>query len=91
MERRTHWDNIYSTKPVTGVSWFREHLEPSLELIDSLGLQPDAHIIDIGGGASTLVDDLAGRGFTNLTVLDISEAALDKAKERLGQRTTGLN
>ena len=86
MERQEHWENIYSTKPVDGVSWYRDHLGPSLELIESARLKPDARIIDVGGGASTLVDDLLDRGFANVTVLDISAAALDKAKERLGDR-----
>ena len=81
-----HWERIYSSKPVTCVSWFREHLEPSLHLIDSLKLERDADIVDVGGGASTLVDDLVERGFTNLTVMDISSAALDNTKQRLGDK-----
>jgi ubiquinone/menaquinone biosynthesis C-methylase UbiE len=90
-DTQTHWENIYSNKSVTGVSWFREHLEPSLELIESAGVAPDAHIIDVGGGASTLVDDLLERGFINLTVLDISSAAIDRAKERLGDRASAVS
>jgi ubiquinone/menaquinone biosynthesis C-methylase UbiE len=89
-DKQQHWESIYSTKPENSVSWFREHLEPSLELIESAGLTPDAHIIDVGGGASTLVDDLLERGFTNLTVLDISSAALDKTKERLGETASDV-
>ena len=86
MNKQEHWDNIYSTKGVKGVSWFREHLEPSLELIESANLSPDAAIIDVGGGASTLVDDLLDRGYTNVTVLDISSAALDSTRARLADR-----
>lgn len=91
MSNQTHWESIYFTKQVTGVSWFCEHLEPSLELIDSLELRPNARIIDVGGGTSTLVDDLLERGFTNLTVLDISQGALDKTKERLGEWAAGVS
>jgi len=91
MQRQDHWDNIYATKDTKGVSWFREHLEPSLKLIESAQLKPNAHIIDVGGGASTLVDDLLDRGFTNLTVLDISANALDKIKDRLGDKAAGIN
>jgi ubiquinone/menaquinone biosynthesis C-methylase UbiE len=90
MKRQSHWDNIYATKDTKGVSWFREHLAPSLELIESAQLNRDAHIIDIGGGASTLVDDLLDLGFTNLTVLDISANALEKIKQRLGEKAAGI-
>ncbi|MEO7673517.1 MAG: hypothetical protein ABIU09_05505 [Pyrinomonadaceae bacterium] len=86
MERQDHWQNIYTNKAVTEVSWFREHLGPSLELIESAKLAFDAAIIDVGGGASTLVDDLIERGFTNLTVLDISPAALNETEKRLGEK-----
>lgn len=86
MGRQDHWETIYTERGVNEVSWFREHLEPSLELIESANLKPDAAIIDVGGGASTLVDDLLDRGYTNVTVFDISSSALDKAKERLGDR-----
>jgi ubiquinone/menaquinone biosynthesis C-methylase UbiE len=86
MDKQHHWENIYSTKDSKGVSWFRKHLEPSLELIESAKLSPDAGIIDVGGGASTLLDDLLERGFTNVTVLDISSAALETTKRRLGDR-----
>lgn len=88
MKRQTHWEGIYTTKGVNEVSWFREHLEPSLELIESAGLAPDASIIDVGGGASTLVDDLLNRGYKNVTVLDISPAALERTKERLGDQVS---
>ena len=90
MSRLEHWNNIYANRPVTEVSWFREHLEPSLELIGSAKLAADAAIIDVGGGASTLVDDLLDRGYSNITVLDVSQAALDKIKERLGVRASGV-
>jgi SAM-dependent methyltransferase len=84
MSAREHWDDVYLRKQPTEVSWFRPHLEVSLRFIDGAGLARDAAIIDVGGGASTLVDDLLARGFTNLTVLDVSARALDAAKARLG-------
>lgn len=86
MNRQQHWDNIFETKEPVDVSWFQPHLQKSLELIDSANLSADAQIIDVGGGTSTLVDDLLARGFKNLTVLDISANALDKTKERLGNK-----
>lgn len=84
MDRANHWENVYATKAVDAVSWYREHLDRSLGMIDATGLAPDASIIDVGGGASTLVDDLLARGYLNITVLDISVQALEKTKERLG-------
>jgi SAM-dependent methyltransferase len=86
MELKQHWERVYTEKDSTNVSWYRPHLDKSLELIDGLRLGPDARIVDIGGGASTLVDDLLERGFRDLTVLDLSAAALEVAKRRLGDR-----
>jgi 16S rRNA A1518/A1519 N6-dimethyltransferase RsmA/KsgA/DIM1 with predicted DNA glycosylase/AP lyase activity len=91
MNKQKHWENIYETKEPTDVSWFQTHLQKSLDLIDSANLKADARIIDIGGGASTLVDDLLGRGFKNLTVLDISANALEKTKRRLGDKAALVN
>jgi SAM-dependent methyltransferase len=79
-----HWEGVYSSKGEREVSWFQESPEASIELIGLVGAKPDAAIIDIGGGASRLVDALLARGFENLTVLDLSEAALEKARSRLG-------
>jgi SAM-dependent methyltransferase len=84
--RSTHWENVYATKGENEVSWFQENPAPSLELIDIARLSPKAAIIDIGGGASRLVDDLLARAFSNVTVLDLSESALGAAKTRLGLR-----
>jgi ubiquinone/menaquinone biosynthesis C-methylase UbiE len=86
MERKPHWENIYATKVSTQVSWYKEHLEISLQLIEWTGIEKTAHIIDVGGGASTLVDDLLEMGFKHITVLDISSAAIDAARARLGSR-----
>lgn len=83
MSGRDHWDNIYIAKSPSDVSWFSPHLEKSLELILELGLPQSARILDVGGGASTLPDDLLARGFGDLTVLDISARALQVSKDRL--------
>ncbi len=85
---KTHWENIYKTKSSKEVSWYQPRLGKSLELILELGLSKDARIIDIGGGASTLPDDLLGNGFKNITVLDISSEALQVSKSRLGNRAS---
>jgi trans-aconitate methyltransferase len=84
--RQAHWENVYTTKGEKEVSWFQENPAPSLDLIALTGLSDDAAIIDIGGGASRLVDDLLTRKFRRLTVLDLSEAALAAARKRLGDR-----
>lgn len=89
LDPQKHWDKVYRTKPVDGVSWFRPHLERSLALIERADPHHSASIIDIGGGHSTLIDDLAKSGRTDLTVLDISQAALDVAKSRLEQGGKG--
>lgn len=87
-DREGHWQNVYTAKDETEVSWFQENPAPSLELLAVTGAQENSAIIDIGGGASRLVDALAHRGYEDLTVLDISAAALDVAKRRLGARAT---
>lgn len=84
METRTHWESVYGTKSSKEVSWYQPHAELSLRLIRETGVNLDAPIIDVGGGASTLVDDLLTAGYGNLTVLDISVSALKTAQERLG-------
>jgi 2-polyprenyl-3-methyl-5-hydroxy-6-metoxy-1,4-benzoquinol methylase len=84
MDKRAHWENIYGTKAPDQVSWFHPHLQTSLALIERAARDRSASIIDVGAGASTLVDDLIGAGYKNITVLDISQAAIDVAKNRLG-------
>ncbi|MDP1525530.1 MAG: class I SAM-dependent methyltransferase [Rhodocyclaceae bacterium] len=84
MPQKDHWEQVYTTKPTTGVSWFQEHAEQSLRLIQDTGVALSAAIIDVGGGASTLVDDLLAGGYRALSVLDISAAALKSAQARLG-------
>lgn len=84
--RQAHWDNVYATKDEHVVSWFQEKADISLDLIRATGVKPTASIIDIGGGASRLVDTLLGEGFKAVTVLDLSEKALATSKARLGAR-----
>lgn len=85
-DRQEHWENVYKTKTPEQVSWTQEVPKTSLDFIDSMGLDKDASIIDIGGGDSNLVDFLLDHGYTNITVLDISEKALERAKTRLGKK-----
>lgn len=82
--RKSHWDHIYSTKPTELVSWYQPRPVQALQWIAELGLEPSAPLIDIGGGDSLLADYLLEMGHTDITVLDISEAALDRARARLG-------
>jgi len=82
---KTHWDKVYRTKPPDTVSWYRAHLEHSLELIGRVAPDLSAAIIDVGGGESTLVDDLLAKGYRNITVLDISPTAIEVARKRLGE------
>jgi 2-polyprenyl-3-methyl-5-hydroxy-6-metoxy-1,4-benzoquinol methylase len=84
MGTQAHWEEIYSTKAPTEVSWFSPHLQTSLDLIQRVAGNPSASIIDVGGGESTLVDDLIGLGHHNLTVMDISRVAVEHTKKRLG-------
>ena len=84
MDSRAHWEKVYRSKRPDEVSWYRAHLETSLELIAEAAPDRDAAIIDIGGGESTLVDDLLARGYRDVSVLDVASTALDVAKNRLG-------
>lgn len=85
MDTQSHWDKIYTDKAPTAVSWYRQHLETSLSLIERVASK-GSEIIDVGGGESTLVDDLLSHGFRNITVLDISQTAVEVNKRRLGER-----
>ena len=86
MQSKQHWEQVYTNQGATRVSWFQEHARQSLELIRRTGVARDGGVIDVGGGASTLVDDLLAEGYSKLAVLDLSGAALAAARERLGQR-----
>jgi SAM-dependent methyltransferase len=90
MNTANHWEKVYREKAPNTVSWYRPHLERSLELIQSAAPARVAAIIDIGGGESTLVDDLLGRGYQNVTILDISSTAMAVTKQRLGVASEGV-
>ena len=84
MDAKAHWEKVYSTKAPDAVSWYRAHLETSLALIERAADAHSTSIIDVGGGESTLVDDLILRGYENLTVLDVSSTAVEVTRKRLG-------
>jgi len=84
MAGKAHWENIYATKFVQELSWYRDRLDTSLELIERAHLPRTAAVIDVGGGASTLADDLLRLGFRDVSVLDLSAGALEQARQRLG-------
>ncbi len=91
MENKNHWETVFSTKQAHEVSWTQTVPSTSLHFIRSFNLPKTAAIIDIGGGDSKLVDFLLEDGFTDLSVLDISEAALERAKARLGEKASKVN
>jgi len=86
MDNKQHWERVYATKAPDAVSWFAPHLETSLKLIHQATRDKHAAIIDIGGGEATLVDDLLADGYQDISVLDISQKAIDVSKARLGDR-----
>ncbi len=85
-DRKKHWETIYQTKELKDVSWFQPNPETSLDFFKQFNVSLNAKIIDVGGGDSFLVDHLLDLGYTDITVLDISEAAIERAKERLGEK-----
>ena len=91
MGRREHWEAVYSSKPSERLGWYKPRLQTSLEWITTLGLDLGAPIIDVGGGASTLIDDLIDNGYSSITVLDIAEPALDLLRTRLGDRGAAVS
>jgi ubiquinone/menaquinone biosynthesis C-methylase UbiE len=88
LDRKKHWENIYQTKELKDVSWYQPCPTTSLDFIKRFNIPTTAKIIDVGGGDSFFVDHLLDLGYQDITVLDISKAALDKAKQRLGDRAT---
>ncbi len=89
-DRRGHWQGVYTAKAETEVSWFQGAPAPSLDLLRLAGAERNCALVDIGGGASLLVDHLLAEGFCDLTVLDLSQAALDKTRARLGAAGAGV-
>ncbi|HKJ10534.1 MAG TPA: class I SAM-dependent methyltransferase [Gammaproteobacteria bacterium] len=85
-ERKAHWENVYGNRATDQVSWYQSHPQVSMELIQSTGLPPEGRILDVGAGASVLVDCLLDAGFKRPAVLDVSGAALAVTRERLGPR-----
>lgn len=90
MSDKAHWDRIYQNKGEDEVSWHQERPLMSLRLMERAGLAPDAPIIDVGGGASHLVDTLLTQGYSDVTVLDLAASALDQARSRLGERAEAV-
>jgi ubiquinone/menaquinone biosynthesis C-methylase UbiE len=88
LDRKKHWEKIYQTKDLKDVSWYQPIPTTSLNFLKHNNIPTNAKIIDIGGGDSFLVDHLLDLGYTDLTILDISAASLDRAKQRLGDRST---
>lgn len=90
MDNKQHWEQVYANKASNAVSWFQERADESMRLIHLTNIGKDATIIDIGGGASTLIDNLLSENYSNLTVLDLSAKALDVAKQRVGNRSDSV-
>lgn len=86
MERKEHWENVFSTKTEKEVSWYQESPKTSLDMVTKLNIPKDAKIIDIGGGDSYFFDELLTLGYTNLYLLDISSKAIERIKNRLGAK-----
>jgi ubiquinone/menaquinone biosynthesis C-methylase UbiE len=91
MERKQHWESVYQQKQPDEVSWFQAHPHYSLKLIQASGIVKNQAIIDVGGGASRLVDKLLESGYQDVSVLDIAAAALEHAKTRLGKRAAHVS
>ena len=91
MNIKEHWEKIYNTKQLNEVSWYQQTPEESLQFFQQLDIVKTASVIDIGGGDSFLVDHLLEMGYSNITVLDISETAINKAKVRLGAKAKQVN
>ena len=91
MNDAEHWEKVYSSRPPDRLGWYRPHLETPLAWIEALNLRPEDPVIDVGGGASTLVDDLLTRGHVDMTVVDLAESAVRTARSRLGDAAAGVN
>jgi len=91
MSGKQHWQQVYSTKSTDQVGWYAPHLTTSIEWITDLNLNPTDPIIDVGGGASTLVDDLLDKDYKDISVLDLSDRAMSVVRERLGTRASQVS
>jgi SAM-dependent methyltransferase len=91
VNQKQHWEDIYITKEETDFSWFQEYPKTSVEFLSLFQLPKNASIIDIGGGDSHFVDALLDLGYENISVLDISGTAIDRAKKRLGEKAKNVN
>ena len=91
MNNKNHWEKVYGTKAQDAVSWYTPHLETSLNLIHQADTGKDASIIDIGGGEATLVDDLLSEGYLDISILDISQHAIDVARDRIGEKANKVH
>ncbi len=91
MEIKSHWESVYKAKKPTEVSWYQPHLNKSLEFILDTGVHHESEIIDVGGGASTLADDLLARSFKRITVVDISSNSLDISKARMDEQAQNIH
>ena len=89
--RQQHWEQVYRSKAHNSVSWFQPQAVRSLQMMAAAGISHDQPVIDVGGGASVLVDDLLGQGFADVTVLDLSVSALAAARNRLGEAGQGVH
>ncbi|WP_018948742.1 class I SAM-dependent methyltransferase [Thioalkalivibrio sp. ALMg11] len=90
MSTKPHWEHVYQTRATDAVGWYQPEARTSRALIQEIAPGTDAAMVDIGGGASVLVDELLAEGYRNLTVLDLSGAALEKARERIGERAAAV-
>ena len=90
MNKKTHWEQVFNTRQATEVSWYQQTPQQSLDFVKQLAIDADAAIIDVGGGDSLFVDHLKQLGYKNITVLDISAAAINKAKQRVGKKEWGV-
>jgi 2-polyprenyl-3-methyl-5-hydroxy-6-metoxy-1,4-benzoquinol methylase len=91
MDKQAHWEGVYHSKAAPEMSWFRRHLDTSLALIERVASDRSASIVDVGGGESTLVDDLIARRYQNVTVMDIAENAIEHSKNRLGPASDSVS
>jgi SAM-dependent methyltransferase len=90
MNNAKHWNQIYTDRATNSLGWYKPHLETPLAWIDELGLDPQDPVIDVGAGASTLIDDLLARGHQSLTVLDLSSSAIQITRQRLGAASAAV-